>query len=1389
MSKQTVSRLREVGIIPIIRASSADAVVPVAEALLEAGLPICEITMTVPNAIDAIGAVAKRFSGRILVGAGTVTDAETARRAVEAGAEFIVTPCLLREVIESAHRADVAVLPGALTPTEVFEAFRSGGDMVKVFPVQAVGGAAYLRALRGPFPDIPLVPTGGVTLENMGEMFKAGAAAVGVGTELISKDALDRRDYAAIGALAKKFIAAARSILLALALPLPLPAVASAQAGAPPPGLDPRRPISQYLHDIWTIDQGLPQNGVLAIAQGRDGYLWLGTEAGLVRFDGVSFTTFTTANTSALKDNYISAVMVDSSQRPTDVLVGTWVGGVSRLGAGTSAAIPGAEGAFVNGVYRDRAGRLWVARTGGLLLLQDGTFQPAAGSKGSVFSLAEDSSGLLLAGTNDGLVTWQGDRLVPWQPRGGRITGAVWTVYHDHADGWWFGTPEALFYYAGGRLRRFDAAQGLPPGGVTSILETRNGQLWVGTDGGGLARLVNGRFQRFAARDGLSDDAVTFLLEDREGSVWVGTRHGGLNRFRQPIFTLYTPREGLSAKVVWSVYGDRQGALWIGTEAGGLDRLQQGRFTNYMPGKSVVASLQTRDGVLWAATREGLARLRGGRWEPMTFSGTHPTLSVSALTEDRTGALWLGGRDGLYRWHGGAFRDYTEQAGLGDARVRTIVEDRDGILWIGTHGRGLLRFQNDRFTALTTKEGLSNDVVESLFADEHGLWVGTESGLNLVRGGGSRITVLPLKFDVLMTDLFTILKDDGGNLWLSSNQGLAQVSERELLAAADGTRKDSVPVHEMISLDGRRRIEFNGSSQNAGWKSPDGRLWFPSIKGLVVVDPAHLTSNPLPPPVHIEQILVDGHAVPVTDSVAVPPGGGMLELHYTATSLLVPERVRFRYRLEGYDKDWVEAGARRVAFYTRVPGGRYRFHVLAANNDGVWNERGAALPFRLGLHFYETWWFYVLSGLAVVAAVLGIIRLRVRAIQERAQHLAELVDERTGELQREVAERSRAEEGLRQAQKMEAVGQLAGGIAHDLNNVLTAVMAHVDLAVTSLPPGNDLHEDLMQAQGAARRGATMISKLLGFSRRERLVLTPLHLEKLVAEIGPTVKRMLPKIDVVVSWADGLQPVAADAGAVQHMLLNLANNGADAMPGGGKLKIHLEPATPDEKQMAAKEWGVPGHYVVLSVRDSGSGMTPETLARIFEPYFTTKPADRGSGLGMAMVYGLMKQHLGYVLVNSTVGAGTEVRLYFPVSARAVEATVAEAPPPVRPHERQTILVVEDQEAVRSAATRGLTRFGYTVLAAADGEEGLQVWHDNADTIDLVVSDIIMPRMGGLALYEAVSREREGVRFLLTSGFSGEEALQHTPTTGALPFLPKPWTLHELLAAVRGVLPQS
>jgi PAS domain S-box-containing protein len=1288
--------------------------------------------------------------------------------------------------------------------------------------------------------------------------------------------------------------------ILGATLLLGPPAIARAQTAAP--GLDPRKPISQYVHDVWQIDQGLPQNSILAIIQGRDGYLWLGTEAGLVRFDGVAFTTYNTSNTQGLSDNFVNALLMD---RTDTVWAGTWVGGTVRLKGGTSVAAPGGGGSRVNSLFQDRKGTIWAGLDAGLARWVTGEFRVVPGLATRVYTINEATDGTLLAGTDSGVVAWQdgGGRVVPWQPDGGQIQETVWTIYPDRQGGMWIGTETGLYHSVRGALRRFGKDDGLPDGGVNTILRVRNGQLWVGMEGGGLARLTGERFQSFTTSDGLSDKVVLALLEDQEGSLWVGTQNGGLNRFREPILTLYSTRQGLSANVIWSVYGDSRGNQWIGTKDGGLNRLADDRITTYsmrdgLPNNSVFATIETSDGVFWAGTGAGVARLRQGRWE--VLPSPFPATRVTAFLEDRSRALWMGGNDGLFRWKDNVFHDYSAEAGIPGVKVRTVVEDSEGSIWIGTHGFGLIRFKDGRFTSFTTKDGLSNNVVEALYQDEYGLWVGTERGLNLVQN--ERITILPLRSAVFMTDVFRILKDDRGNLWLSSNQGLVSISQAQLLEAVAGAR-DTVDVREMVSLDGHRRIEFNGASQDAGWKSPDGRLWFPSIKGLVVVDPAHLASNPLPPPVHIEQLLVDGHPVDPGESLIIPPGGGGLEFHYTATSLLIPERVTFRYRLEGYDEDWIDAGTRRVAYYTQVPGGEYRFRVIAANNDGVWNDRGATLPIRLGLHFYETWWFYALAALALLAAILGIFRLRVRRVEQHARDLSGLVDARTRELQLEVAERGQAEERyrhlfdanpqpvwvtdretlaflavndsaarhygysreeffamtladlqppeqggalpewirtagdgwrgtsmwqhrkkdgttievevaayaftfagrpatlivaadvterqnleekLRQAQKMEAVGQLAGGIAHDLNNVLTAVMAHVDLAVTALPSNDPLLADLTQAQAAAHRGAGMIRKLLGFSRRERLVLRPLRLEQLVSEVAGTLRRMLPEsIDVAVTQAQNLMPVAADAGAVQQMLFNLATNARDALVDGGRVVIHVGLATPSDQLMAKQEWGTPGRYVVLTFSDNGAGMEDQVLARIFEPYFSTKPPDQGSGLGMAMVYGLMKQHLGYVLVDSKPGVGTTVRLYFPVTAEAVVVSPPE-PGQVTSNGNQTILVVEDQLAVRSAATRALTRFGYRVLSAADGEEGLRMWQANADTVDLVISDAIMPRMGGLALFEAVRRERPGVRFLLTSGYTGEEVRKTAPMSIDLPFLSKPWTVNELLAEVRKAL---
>lgn len=1288
------------------------------------------------------------------------------------------------------------------------------------------------------------------------------------------------------------------SILVLLAI------VVTRAAGAQPatpsmPGLDPNKRISQYVVERWQPEQGLPQRTVWALAQTADGYLWIGTQLGLARFDGVRFTLLSPTNTPGLRDKHIRALLLD---RSGSVWIGTGIGGVSRLQKGTVTAIESPMPApLVDAIFEDRRGVIWVATSNGLARVENGRLEPVPGTDRAVHAIAETADGTLLIGTADGVLSWRDGRAVRWHPPGTRIDGPVSSILDDGAGRIWIATPDTLFRSARGRVQRIPVATSVADNAWTTLHRTRNGQVWIGTSAAGVARLGPRGVEHFGRTDGLEGDNVVAMHEDREGSLWIGTSDGGLSRLREPVFTVDGGPNNELARGLWSVYVDADSTVWAGTMRDGLFRMRNGVVArvegpNGLPGKSILSMLRARDGTLWVGAETGISRLRGDRWEPFTPVKID---RVYVIYEDRGGAIWIGSKSGLLRYAANELRSFTKEAGI-TARVWAIREDAAGSLWFGTTGNGVLRYRDGRFTRFGVKQGLSHDVVESIRADEAGLWVGSrEGGLDLIRN--DRVTRLPV-LEAGLADLFHISQDALGNIWLGSSGGVASIPKRQLLDAANG-RRSRVDIRRYGPLDGLSRIELNGAGQNAGARGPDGRIWFATDRGIASVDLARHATNRLPPPVHIERLVVNGRDVPITGSILVPPGAGTVEVHYSATSLLVPARVRFRYRLEGYDDKWIEAADRRVAYYTGVKGGQYRFRVTAVNDAGVWATTEASLGFRVRPRFVETIWFRMLTTLVAVALLFAAYRWRMQMARRRAAELTALIDQRTTALREEVSHRRRVEERyrhlfdanpqpvwvndretlrflavndsavrhygfersefaemslhdlqspqegealpqwiraagdgwrgtslwrqrkkdgteidvevaahaivfegrpaalvvaadvtarrdleerLRHAQKLEAVGQLAGGIAHDLNNVLTAVMSHVDLAVTSLPPTADVLQDLTQAQKAAHRGATMIRKLLGFSRRERLVRKPLNLGPLTDELTTTIRRMLPAhIDVVVRCAEGVPPIDADAGAVQQVVLNLATNARDAMPEGGRMIVEVSSTELSESHQVLHGWGAPGRYVTLTVTDDGSGMDAATLARIFEPYFSTKPDGLGSGLGMAMVYGLMRQHEGHVQVDSIVGRGTTVRLLFPVSAQEVTASL--------PDDRrasgssgQTILVIEDEEAVRSAACRALRRAGYEVLAAADGAEGLELWRARRDDIDLVLSDAVMPRMGGLALLSALRDEQADVRFLLTSGYSAEEASAGAHACVDVPFLSKPWRVSDLLARVRELL---
>jgi PAS domain S-box-containing protein len=391
----------------------------------------------------------------------------------------------------------------------------------------------------------------------------------------------------------------------------------------------------------------------------------------------------------------------------------------------------------------------------------------------------------------------------------------------------------------------------------------------------------------------------------------------------------------------------------------------------------------------------------------------------------------------------------------------------------------------------------------------------------------------------------------------------------------------------------------------------------------------------------------------------------------------------------------------------------------------------------------------------------------------------------------DVSERRTLEAQLRQSQKMEAIGQLTGGIAHDFNNMLTVILANADLLGCEIPPDrSDLRAILDETQTAAVRGCELVKQLLSVSRRSELSLRPTELGELVTGMSSMLRRILPEsveVSVVASSLAG--PAMADAGAVKQILLNLVTNSRDAMPDGGRLSLEVKSNRLDQWYESTHPWVEPGDYVSVSVTDSGVGMDDSTKEKVFEPFFTTKPVGLGTVLGMAMIYGLVKQHKGYVHVYSEVGRGTTVRVYFPVARQPVERQEKQDDMDGACRGCETILLVEDEAAIIRAAKRALEAHGYTVLLSADGDEAMRIIRDSVAAIDLIISDLVMPKKGGRELYESLKAERIDIPLIFTSGYSATDVTERAGFETDVPFLNKPWTLAELLEIVRDTLGPS
>jgi PAS domain S-box-containing protein len=798
--------------------------------------------------------------------------------------------------------------------------------------------------------------------------------------------------------------------------------------------LDPSKAITQYIHNAWGAEQGLTQMDVMSIVSTRDGYLWLGTIEGLLRFDGVSFTLFDKQNTSGLKQNYIFLLFED---RQGNLWIGTKGGGLSRFKDGKFTAYTTQQGLSNNDIQaigESKDGSLWIGTNSGLNRFKDEKFTTYTTKHGlasdSVRAIQEDKDGNLWVGTDNGLNLLQDGHFILYPA----ILGAdqhgsaaqhsatpVTSLYESKTGSLWVGFQgSGLIRFRGGNLQHYTTQDGLTSDSVLSIYEDRDGNLWIGTQGGGLNRLQDGKLTAFTTKEGLSNNSVRAIREDREGSLWIGTiGAGGLDRLRDGKFLIYTTKEGLAGNNhVWSTSEGRDGSIWIGGSGGALNRFKNGTITSYIskqiPAAAIVRAVyESRDGSVWIGTEDGLHRFKNGKFSTYTTKQGLCHNTIWSLAEDKEGNLWVGTEGGLNRLTNERWTTYTTEDGLSNHAVRAIYVGRDSSIWLGTNG-GLNRLKDGVFTVYSTKNGLSGNLVRSIYEDEAGtLWIGTlGSGLNRFKDG--KFATLGVNGGLFDDVIWSIVEDRHANLWMSCNRGIFQASKKALDDYAE-KRTQSIPYSAYGRSDGVTGA--SGGSYPAGLRARDGRLWFPTRNGVAVIEPDHVISNRQIPPVFVEKVLADNEALDVLQTAYLKPSTGRIEFHYAALSFLAPEKVRFKYQLEGFDKGWVEADTRRVAYYTSLWPGRYRFRVMACNNDGLWNEVAASFSFQLRPHFYQSWWFYGVCAIAGALVVVGGHRMRVKQLRDREKALSLRVEERTAELQQEIAERIRAESEIRFQQR------------------------------------------------------------------------------------------------------------------------------------------------------------------------------------------------------------------------------------------------------------------------------------------------------------------------------------------------------------------------------------
>ncbi len=826
------------------------------------------------------------------------------------------------------------------------------------------------------------------------------------------------------------------------------------QAQETTPALNPNKSLDQFTLDIWNTDNGLPSNIINTMHLDQKGFLWMGSYDGLVRFDGLSFSRFDSQTQPKFKTNSFVAFFEDTLQQT--LWMGTEGSGLIAYQSDTFAVF-GEQEAFnyrIQAIYPHKGKSLWIGTRGAGVFLFDPEQQPQfrqlPQTQGlTTLPIAQDPRQKhLWIGTTQGILRYdpQTQQLLSKTLPQEKVN----VFFTDAQQNFWIGSDRGLLRWQPDTdtflpIPSFDGET------INTLLQDRAGMLWVGTDNF-LSRYDTDkqRIEKFSTKEGMPHRIIKEIELDREGSLWVGTYRGGLVRLKEGKFTNFTAKNGLKGTVVDCILPYGADTYLIGIDEGTISAIRGDSviptpFALSLPPTRILDMKQAPDGQLWiGTTTNGVLRLNPQTGDRRFFNreqGLSDNI-VRKIMIARNGLIWIGTRNGgITRLdpEGKNPKHFNRANGFPSDFIMSIQGQTDGRVIVGTSDAGLLILEDDQIAAhYTTEDGLGSNLVFNTYTDADGIvWITTNAGLS--RLTGDTITHYSSRDGLLQDAVFDVLEDDQHNFWLTSSRGVFSIP-REDFFRYDRGEIERLPGLMYNRYDGMSNEQCTGAAQSL--KAADGRLWFPTLGGVARIDPLNIQRNLLPPPVYITQVRLDGTTLQRSNALLrFPSDAKRFIFDYTALSLVAPEKVRFRYQLEGLDKTWIEAGSERQATYTSLPYGKYRFRVIAQNNDGIWNETGDSISFEIRPYFYQQTGFYVLLVLALILLIVLFFRWRTMRIQRQAQQLEQLVQERTEALQSQTQRLERAYERM---QIVSQVGQEIVGAGLDVSSILRALHENVN---------------------------------------------------------------------------------------------------------------------------------------------------------------------------------------------------------------------------------------------------------------------------------------------------------------------------------------------------------